>query len=169
MDSLDFKRPSTITILLGVGIVALIVVIVILCINIFSSKNVSKEVEMNKIESIAGDENVLLDEEGNKINSSNSTLGAKEVDGFIFDSFEISTNSGITTVSFEIYNPDDEDRFLGEYELKVLGEDGSIVGRITDNAGTIEGLVRKDVTLQLKGDISNLSEVRVNKIVYQQM
>ena len=163
------KRPSLFSVLVCLGVVLVGLVIIFVVMSSTSKKLNEDESEMSRIDSIEGDQNVVLDSDGNKVNSSKDTLSQKTVDGFIFDSFEISFKSGVSTITFEIYNPENEDKNLGEYELKVLDEYDNIVGRVVDNAGIIEGLQRKEVSLQLKGDISNLENIQINKIVYEEI
>ncbi len=164
----EFKRPSMFTIYIIIAIILVTISIVSIFINVSVSKKRNKDtVDLDNIDSIAGEENVLTDGTGNKINSSNKTVFRKEVDGFVFDSFNISSSEGVSTVTFEIYNPSSEEKTLGEYELKVMDENSDVIGRITDNAGTMEPLARREVSLQIKGDISNLTDIQVNKIVYK--
>lgn len=166
---MKFKRPSLFSVLICLGVVLVVLIIIFVIMSSTSKKINGDESEMSKIDSIEGDQNVVLDSDGNKVNSSKETLSQKNVDGFIFDSFEICFKSGVSTITFEIYNPENEDKNLGEYELKVLDEYDNIVGRVVDNAGIIEGLQRKEVSLQLKGDISNLENIQINKIVYEEI
>lgn len=166
---MKFKRPSLFSVLICLGVVLVVLIIIFVIMSSTSKKINGDESEMSRIDSIEGDQNVVLDSDGNKVNSSKETLSQKTVDGFIFDSFEISFKSGVSTITFEIYNPESEDKNLGEYELKVLDEYDNIVGRVVDNAGIIEGLQRKEVSLQLKGDISNLENIQINKIVYEEI
>lgn len=166
---MELKRPSMFTIFITLGIVFIVLAIVAIVITTVSNDSGSESIDMEKIASISGEENVVIDSDGNRINSSKGILSQKNVDGFIFDSFDVSTNEGISTLTFEIYNPEEEDRELGEYELKVLDAYSNVIGRITDNAETIEGLSRKPVSLQLKGDISNLTDLQISKIVYKKI
>lgn len=166
---MELKRPSMFTIYIGIGIIILVIIIVSIFVGVSKKTVENVDSDMNNIDSIAGEENVLIDEEGNKINTSNNTLSKKEVDGFIFDSFDISTSNGISTITFEIYNPSNEDKKLGEYQLEILDNTNSVIGRITDNVDIVESLSRKEVSLQLKGDIANLNDIRISKIVYKQI
>lgn len=166
---MEFKRPSMFSIIITIGIVLSVISVVLIIVTTVSKDSGSKSIDIEKINSISGDENVVIDSDGSRINSSNSILSQKNVDGFIFDSFDVSTNNGISTLTFEIYNPEDKDRELGEYELKVLDEYSNVIGRITDNAETIEGLSRKTISLQIKGDIANLTDIQINKIVYEKI
>ncbi len=164
------KRPSVFTMYIIIGvIIILIAVITILFIGHGGEKRTEELSGIDKVKSISGEENVEVDADGNKINSSSQILSRREVDGFIFDSFNVSTNSGISTITFEIYNPDSEDKELGEYEIKIVDSNGNMIGRLTDNAGVIEGLSRKEVSLQVKGDIANLTDLQIRKIVYENM
>lgn len=166
---MNFKRPSLFSVLIVSGVAFLILALILGIVKYSSSSKENNEQTMNKIDSISGEENIVLDSEGNRINSATNVLSQKEVDSFIFDSFDIITKSGITTLTFEIYNPDENDKRLGEYELKILDELGNTVGRIVDNADVLEGLQRKEVSLELKGDISNLSDIQISKIVYEEI
>lgn len=167
---MEKRRPSIISLYVGIAIIAVIIVlVVIISINSLKGRNEQTTSKLEKIDSIAGEENIIVDEEGNKSNSSSTLLASREVDGFVFDSFEIKTVSGVSTIYFEIYNPDEEDKKLGEYELKVLDSAGNSIGRVTDNAGIIEGKSRKEVALDLKGDIANLTDIKIKKIVYEKM
>ena len=164
----EFKRPSMFTIYIIVAIILVTISIVSIFINVSVNKKREKATtDLENVDSIAGEENVVTDGSGNKINSSNKTVFKKDVDGFVFDSFDIKSADAISTVTFEIYNPSNEEKTLGEYELKVLNENSDIIGRITDNAGTFEPLARREVSLQIKGDISNLTDIQINKIVYK--
>lgn len=166
---MKFKRPSLFSVLIFLCAILVVAIIIFIIVNSTSQKINENESEMSRIDSIEGDQNIVLDSDGNKVNSSKETLSQKNVDGFIFDSFEISFKSGVSTITFEIYNPENDDKNLGEYELKVLDEYDNVVGRVVDNAGIIEGLQRKEISLQLKGDISNLANIQINKIVYEEI
>ena len=166
---MELKRPSMFTILITLGVVLVLFAIVMIIVTTVSKDSGSTSLSMDKIASISGEENVVIDSDGNRINSSKGILSQKSVDGFIFDSLDVSTNDGISTLTFEIYNPNSEDKKLGEYELKILDQYSNIIGRITDNAETIEGLSRKQVSLQIKGDIANLTDIQISKIVYKQI
>lgn len=166
---MEKRRPSIITVYIGIVIVVLIIAIILIVSGLKKGKKSDETSKMDRIKSIAGEENIVVDSEGNKLNSSSNMLSSREVDGFVFDNFDISTSSGISTISFEIYNPNEEDMKLGEYELKVLDGAGNTIGRITDNAGTIDGLSRKEVSLNIKGDIANLTDIEIKKIIYENM
>ena len=168
LKNFEFKRPSMFTIYIIIAIILVVISIVSIFINVsVNNERKAKGIDLENVDSIAGEENVLTDGTGVKVNSSNKTVLRKEVDGFVFDSFDISSAEGISTVTFEIYNPASEEKTLGEYELKVLNENSDIIGRITDNAGTFDPLTRREVSLQIKGDISNLTDIQINKIVYK--
>lgn len=167
---MNLKRPSMFTMFITIGIILVVTVIIIVIINLSGNKSGNYVSDnMEKIDSIEGENNILVDSDGNKSNISNKLLSKRDVDGFIFDSFDISTNKGVSTISFEIYNSKDEERNLGEYELKVLDEYQNVIGRIVDNAGVMQALSRIEVSLSLKGDIANLSDIQVTKVIYEEI
>lgn len=167
---MEKRRPSIFSLYFLIGIIVVVVILITVIVT-NSIKNEKKEdiSKLDKIDSISGEENIVVDEEGNKSNSSSILLSAREVDGFVFDNFEIVTTSGVSTISFEIYNPSEEDKELGEYELKILDASNNSIGRLTDSTGIIEGKSRREVSLDIKGDIANLTDIKIKKIIYENM
>lgn len=166
---MNLKRPSMFSMFVILGIVAVVIIIVILALNISRVNIISSEDDIEKIDSIEGNRNIAIDTDGEKSNISNEMLNKREVDGFIFDTFDITTKGGVSTISFEIYNPSNDDRELGEYELKVIDEYNNVIGRVVDNVGTLTGLSRREVSLNLKGDIANLTDIQISKIVHKEI
>ncbi len=166
---MKLKRPSIFSIVIIAAIVVTIIALVIMIVSTITSGKGIIDEDIDKVDSISGNKNISVDEDGNKINISNDMLRKRESDGFVFDSFDITTKNGVSTIGFEIYNPSEEDRELGKYELKIIDEYGNVIGRVVDDAGVVSGLSRREVSLNVKGDIANLADIQISKIISKEV
>ena len=124
---MKLKRPSIFSIVIIAAILVIIIALVIMIVSTITSGKGTIDEDIDKVDSISGNKNISVDEDGNKINISNDMLRKRESDGFVFDSFDITTKNGVSTIGFEIYNPSEEDRELGKYELKIIDEYGNVI------------------------------------------
>ncbi len=167
---MEKKRPSLISIIAILVIAILIVLIIVFTIKALTNGNqqnqskntITKDKVLNSIE---GEQNCVVENDGRKINSSVELQTNKRVDDFIIESFEVSSLNNFTTITFDIYNTKNEDLEFGKYVLKIFDDSMNIVDTINDEVGIIEGLTRKTVSLKLEGDVANLFDIQVEKVI----
>ena len=164
------KRPSLISmIIIAVMAIAVVGIVILIVQAAIGGNNTIVQAQGNNssisISSIEGDTNCTIERDGRRINNSSELNKDKNVDNFVFESFEVSSINNITTITFEIYNTSDKEEKLGKYELKVLDDTYSIVGTINDEIDSINANSRKKVSIKVNGDIANLFDIQVNKTV----
>ena len=164
------KRPSLISmIIIAVMAIAVVGIVILIVKAAIGGNNTIVRAQGNNssisISSIEGDTNCTIERDGRRVNNSSELHKDKNVDNFVFESFEVSSINNITTITFEIYNTSDKEEKLGKYELKVLDDTYSIVGTINDEIDSINANSRKKVSIKVNGDIANLFDIQVNKTV----
>ena len=164
------KRPSLISmIIIAVMAIAVVGIVILIVQAAIGGNNTIVQAQGNNssisISSIEGDTNCTIERDGRRVNNSSELHKDKNVDNFVFESFEVSSINNITTITFEIYNTSDKEEKLGKYELKVLDDTYSIVGTINDEIDSINANSRKKVSIKVNGDIANLFDIQVNKTV----